>query len=485
MERIKQVEESKKAGNNDKLERIENRAAFHLTPPTGWLNDPNGLCQIGGVHHIFFQYTPDNPKGGNKSWGHFETRDFVHYQFTGILLEPDTKWDSHGVYSGCALVEEDEIFLYYTGNVKHTGDYDYIYQGREGNTILVTSKDAKTHTPKELLLTNADYPQKLSCHVRDPKVVKVNDTYYMILGARSQEDTGLALLYTSKDKKNWKFYHTISKEHFGYMWECPDIIELSDRQFLSISPQGLEAQEFQYQNVYQSGYFTVDGNLFENNYQLAAFTEWDMGFDFYAPQTYVDEAGRRILIGWMGMPDAEYGHDPSVDVGWQHMLTMPRELTIDVKTGKLRQNPIAEIQQLREHIIYEANDISDGYDSQELPETYALWMEKSDARDFELVMKEHLHLVYNSQCKTIELQFDNDMGAGRTSRKLQFSEGEHLQNLQVYVDMHCVEIFVNDGDYVFTTKYFAKNRNSCLKVEGQCKKTQIYSMKHFEIEMPE
>ena len=31
---------------------------LHLMPPTGWLNDPNGLCQFNGVYHAFFQYSP-------------------------------------------------------------------------------------------------------------------------------------------------------------------------------------------------------------------------------------------------------------------------------------------------------------------------------------------------------------------------------------------------------------------------------------------
>ena len=35
------------------------------------------------------------------------------------------------------------------------------------------------------------------------------------------------------------------------------------------------------------------------------FREWDMGFDFYAPQTFEDENGRRILIGWMGISDGD------------------------------------------------------------------------------------------------------------------------------------------------------------------------------------
>lgn len=27
---------------------------FHIMPPAGWLNDPNGLCQAGGVFHAYF-----------------------------------------------------------------------------------------------------------------------------------------------------------------------------------------------------------------------------------------------------------------------------------------------------------------------------------------------------------------------------------------------------------------------------------------------
>ena len=44
------------------------RPAFHLSPMTGWLNDPNGLCQIGATHHVFFQYSPFDGKPGLNSF---------------------------------------------------------------------------------------------------------------------------------------------------------------------------------------------------------------------------------------------------------------------------------------------------------------------------------------------------------------------------------------------------------------------------------
>lgn len=42
------------------------------------------------------------------------------------MLFPDQPYDLHGVYSGSAFIEDGVMYLYYTGNVKHEGDYDYI-----------------------------------------------------------------------------------------------------------------------------------------------------------------------------------------------------------------------------------------------------------------------------------------------------------------------------------------------------------------------
>ena len=41
-----------------------------------------------------------------------------------------------------------------------------------------------------------------------------------------------------------------------------------------------------YNNIYQSGYYIIDGDYKTNNYKLRDFEELDRGFDFYAPQTF-------------------------------------------------------------------------------------------------------------------------------------------------------------------------------------------------------
>lgn len=456
---------------------------FHLKPPKGWLNDPNGLCQMKGIHHIFFQYSPENPMGGQKCWGHYETQDYLHYKFTGKILEPDCREDRDGVYSGCAYVEQDTMYLYYTGNVKLEGDYDYIYSGREGNTILAITKDGRNADSKECLLRMEDYPEGLSNHVRDPKVFFSDGTYYMVLGARTREDKGCVLLYCSKDKKNWEFSHFIEKDNFGFMWECPDLFSLKGEQYLSLSPQGLQGEEYRYQNVYQSGYFTTTGDLRQSGEGLGDFIEWDYGFDFYAPQTYMDERGRRILIGWMGVPDAEYAADPSVKDGWQHMLTLPRALYVDKQTKRICQLPLEELKKLREKLWFTGACKKECV-FPKVPDTYELLLSGFHPGDFTLFFEEGFQVSYQENENVCRFIFTNqEMGCGRTERKIKLLPGEKIYNMRIFMDTCCMELYMNDGAYVFTTKLFPKpEQNRSLSIGGRMNQIQLYQLGSFEVE---
>ena len=237
----------------ENVKKDKNRLHFHMMPPTGWMNDPNGLCEFQGVNHIYFQYTPFLAGWGTKLWGHYTTKDWIHYKEEEPFLYPDEEWDRDGVYSGSAYTCEDGIHYFYTGNVKlWDKDYDYIMNGREQNTIHVFSPDGKNIAYKKLVMTNDDYPVNMSKHVRDPKIYKKDGRYYMIQGGRDAESYGCALLFCSDDLEHWKWYDTVrTAKPFGYMWECPDLFRIDGNLFLSISPQGIAAEEYQYQNVYQ------------------------------------------------------------------------------------------------------------------------------------------------------------------------------------------------------------------------------------------
>ena len=217
------------------------------------------------------------------------------------------------------------------------GDYDYIRQGRGHNVCLAVSKDGVTLDSKQCLLTNRDYPAGLTCHVRDPKVFAYEGRYYMVLGARTLEDKGEVLVLESTDKLRWTHINTLTTpEPFGYMWECPDLFCLDGQWYLAVSPQGIQCQ-----NVYGCGWFAIHGD-WRGDCTLSEFHELDAGFDYYAPQSFVDGNGRRIQIGWMGMPDADYGNAPTVAYGWQHCFTVPRVLTAG-PDGTLLQNPVPEL----------------------------------------------------------------------------------------------------------------------------------------------
>ena len=78
---------------------------FHLFPPQGWMNDPNGLCQFKSVYHAFYQYTPEWPANELRYWGHAVSKDLLSWETLPIAISPDAACDKDGVFSGSAWIE--------------------------------------------------------------------------------------------------------------------------------------------------------------------------------------------------------------------------------------------------------------------------------------------------------------------------------------------------------------------------------------------
>lgn len=470
------------------------RMGFHLMPPKGWLNDPNGLCCFRGEYHVFFQYTPQSPLGGQKYWGHYISADLLHWRFAGIALSPDQAFDRSGVYSGSAVVTggqdgQQKMHIYYTGNVKLDGEYDYIDSGREANVVYTESADGIHFSEKRLLMTNADYPADYTTHVRDPKVFFQDGSYYMALGGRKRgsvvsgmdhadersrtdvrresddrckadfqrEDKGAVLVYRSEDGAEWKLEQEITTpEPFGYMWECPDLFSVGQRKCLSFCPQGLDAEPYRFQNTDQSGYAWMDGGDIAKG-----FVEWDMGFEFYAPQTFEDESGRRLMYGWVGLPDTPY-ENPTVEAGWQHCLTVPRELT--VRNGQVCQNPAKELCSLLED---GKSWTGDGGLTETEDFSFWLQVEQIETERFCISIGDHLFLKFENKVFTWEFPDgkteEDDWGRGRRVRRMELEE---LTDIRVLCDHSILELFVNGGSRVMCGRFYPQEGSFRIRTEG-------------------
>ncbi|MGG5331569.1 beta-fructofuranosidase [Enterococcus sp. AZ163] len=254
-------------------------------------------------------------------------------------MTPKYDHESHGIFSGSSLASKDKLYLFYTANNR---DSDWVRHSSQA--LAWINKDGSIEKLEKPLIPKP--PEGYTDNFKDPKVLKHERIYYMFVGGQTDEQTGCILTYQSNDLSNWLFKGPleINVERLGFMWGCPDVFSIDGKDLLMLSPQGLSSKGHQFQNVYHSGTFIGEHQIAENIFRTAGeFQELDCGFDFYAPQTTLGPDNRRILIGWMGLPDTIYPAD--VD-GWANCLTIPRELSI--KQNRLIQKPVAELMKFRQ-----------------------------------------------------------------------------------------------------------------------------------------
>lgn len=424
-------------------------------PKKGWLNDPNGLVYFKGEYHIFYQADEENLLGHvNKAWGHYSTKDFITYKRHELAILPDSICDKNGAYSGSAIVKDDVLYLFYTGNVKHEGNHDYITSGREHNLMRVESKDGIHFTNKVCLLKNEDYPSDCTNHVRDPKIFVKEGLYHLLLGARLLDNTSCVLEYISNDLNTWTYTRRYTpKATMGYMIECPDYLFDQDNSYIVCSPQGLLENNKQFQNTYACGYYKINQN------DLINYQTIDYGFDFYAPQTFYGTKSN-IMIGWIGMPDNDY-----IDYyqDWNQTLSIPR--VIEFRNGKFFQIPIYKVLNLRcDKKTFDAN----------------VTLSKSCNIKFDVesdfVIKLNNVVLSN---KDMELCLDlSQCDCGRTKRCIKNID---VQNISIYIDESVLEIFINNGEYTMTSRFYDNEKDLFVRFEG-INEIETYKMKGFKIE---
>ncbi|WP_333900891.1 sucrose-6-phosphate hydrolase [Enterobacter wuhouensis] len=411
---------------------------WHPAPVTGLMNDPNGFIFFAGRYHLFYQWNPLGCDHRYKFWGHWSSADLVRWAHEPMALMPDEEYDRNGCYSGSAVDNNGVLTLCYTGNVKFDDG------GRTAWQCLAVQNEDGSFTKRGPVLP---LPEGYTGHVRDPKVWKHEGTWYMVLGAQDLQKRGKVLLFASDDLHRWQPCGEIAGHGInglaqaGYMWECPDLFALDGTHVLICCPQGLAREPHRYLNTYPAVWMS---GAFD--YQAASFShgelhELDAGFEFYAPQTTVAEDGRRILIGWMGVPDGEEMLQPTRARGWLHQMTCPRELRY--RDGKLWQTPARELEQLRE--------------SEHQWRGHASAAPVLDATRLEFELSGPF--VNVDFAGALRLCLD-DSGLRMERASLQTGEtltrywrGE-VHRLRILCDRSSVEIFINNGEGVMSSRYF-------------------------------
>lgn len=445
------------------------RQAFHIEAPSGYLNDPNGFSFFAGKYHLFYQWTPfkySKEKIWYQGWHHLVSDDLISWQSLGPGIEPDTIYETHGAYSGSGLSLAQTMLLFYTGNTRNQQGQRIPYQ-------LIATMDSQGCISKRAMPEISGTLSGYTDHFRDPKLWRgKNGDFYGIIGVQREDRTGAALVVHSKDTNNWQVLGELGTKltNFGYMWECPDYFELADCGVFIFSPQGILPEKQRFQNIYQTGYL-IGSTIDEENLNLdeqQEFRELDKGFDFYAPQSTELPDGRRIVIGWMGLPEMRY---PTEDFGYCGCLTIPRELTIVAE--KLYQQPVREIIDYRKrHQTFTKTQLENGVT---IDQTCELLFEINQVplQDFTLKLmggnqqKEYLQIRYLS--KTNELWLDRSnltctLNSEYGTKRLLAKGVSGSLILDIFVDVSSIEIFVNQGEAVASSRMFFKDEQRFLRV---------------------
>lgn len=435
--------------NNVTNERY--RQNYHIIPPQGWMNDPNGLCFFKGYYHVFFQYHPYSAEWGPMHWGHVRSLDLVHWEECPIALTPGDFEDKDGCFSGSAVVKDNKLYLIYTGHHYVEGTQQQKFWQ---NQNIAVSEDGLYFQKSDKNPIIATPPDDNSDDFRDPKVWHKKDVWYMVLGSQNKSKQGRVLLYRSKDLFKWDYLKVLAtadpSANEGYMWECPDFFELDNKKLLLVSPQGINAEHGMFKNIHQTGYFILD----QDKDNKSVFHELDSGHDFYATQTCMTEDGRRIMFAWMDMWETKMREQTD---GWAGTMTLPRELTMH--GDRLYTFPVAELKALRSKLLFTQNKLSKEIIFKSSSHALEInadlrWANFKTSIYFKLsdkARKQVLTIEFNPQRQKAYLQRAGEDG----ERQASFSLMQQLK-LKIYVDSSSVELFINGGESSFSERFYAE-----------------------------
>ncbi len=317
------------------------RSRYHFVSPGGWLNDPNGVAQRDGRFHLFYQYNPDAPRHAQIHWGHASSTDLVHWEDEPIALAPSAGADEEGCWSGVLVDDGGVPTIVYSGH--HVGA-----DGTMQLPCLAVGDPADPHLrtwrkdPANPVIPTRP-PGLEVTEFRDHCVWRDGEEWQQLIGSGIVGRGGAAIRYTSTDLRTWEYRGPIlvgdasqrEPAWTGTTWECVDLFELDGSWILVFSAwdDGVTHYPLYYVGDYHDGAFTP-----------RSLHHLDHGLrHFYAPQSFRDGSGRRVMYGWLQEARPEEQSDAA---GWSGVMSVPRELRLGAD-GQLVQVPVAEVASLR------------------------------------------------------------------------------------------------------------------------------------------
>ncbi|GAA4442498.1 glycoside hydrolase family 32 protein [Pontibacter saemangeumensis] len=345
------------------------RPQFHFTPPSGWMNDPNGMVYHNGEYHLFYQHNPDSTVWGPMHWGHAVSKDMVSWEHLPIALYPDSLGT---IFSGSAVVDVKNtsglgtannpamvaIYTYHDAEGEKAGRDDFQTQGIAFS--LDNGRSWKKYEANPVLKNPGirDF--------RDPKVMwyEAGQKWIMTLAVKDHIS-----FYSSPNLLDWKLESDFGANvgAHGGVWECPDLFKLKvagteEEKWVLIVNINPGAPNGGSGTQYFLGSF--DGNKFVMDPQFEASLNtkpaiattvngqegiWlDYGRDEYAGVTWEnvpEQDGRRLFMGWMS--NWAYANVVPTEK-WRSAMTVARTLELVNTPAGLRvaSMPVKELQHI-------------------------------------------------------------------------------------------------------------------------------------------
>lgn len=326
------------------------RPRFHFVAPAGWLNDPNGVGQWDGRYHLFYQYNPEGAFHHRILWGHAVSTDLVTWQDAPVALEPGAgpeDPDRDGCWSGVLVNDGGVPTLVYSGR----------RSGHELPCVAVGSPDllSWSKAPENPVIAAPPAGVDVTAY-RDHCVWREGSRWRQLVGSGVRGQGGTAFLYESEDLRSWNYLGPLfignssdrpqdATDWTGTMWECVDLFRAGSGELGAAGGPGDDVLVFSAWNdgdTHHPLYWT--GRYCADSFKPLALHRLDYGGRyFYAPQSFQDESGRRIMFGWL---QEGRGEAAAVEAGWSGVMSLPRVTTLS-SDGTLSFEPVPELEKLR------------------------------------------------------------------------------------------------------------------------------------------